>query len=257
MHRIILDLGCLSITSWGVMLVVAFIAGIWLAERRAARYGIAKSVIPDLAIVLIVAGVVGGRVMFIVENWSYFAKCPGEIIKVWEGGLCFQGGLGLAILSGIIFVKKKHVSVFKAMDVVAPSVALGLAFARIGCFLNGCCFGKPTNLPWGLIFPPDSPPRWVFDATVRVHPTQLYSCLAGVCICLIILLIEKKKTQRPQAYLFGVLLGLYGTWRFSIDFLRYYEPEIYLFPGFTHYQLISVVMIVVSFFFVFRREPAP
>ncbi|MCK4353583.1 prolipoprotein diacylglyceryl transferase [candidate division WOR-3 bacterium] len=242
MYRTIFDLGPFAITSWGVMLVVAFVAGVWLAEKRAKKYNIPKGVITDLSLVLIIAGVVGGRTAFVFENWGYYIQNPGEILKVWEGGLIFYGGLGLAILCGIIFLKKKKVKVTVGMDVVIPSVALGIFFGRIGCFLNGCCFGKPTNLPWGIVFPHDSPAGWIFNEPI--HPTQIYSSLAGLCIFGILLVIERKKLF--DSYLFWMFLVLYSGWRIGIDFLRYYESKVYLLPSLTHNQVVSILILLLS-----------
>ena len=254
MHRVIFSLGGLEVTSWGVMLVIAFVTGIWLAEHRAKKYEMPRSVIADLSLILIIAGVVGGRLSYILENLSYYAEYPGEIFKVWNGGLIFYGGIGLAVLCGIIFLKKRKVSVLRVMDIVAPSVASGLGFARIGCFLNGCCFGKPTNLPWGIVFPLDSPARWVFDEPISLHPTQLYSSLAGFCMFLILLIIEKYKKKRAPGYLFWVFLILYSGWRFFVDFLRYYDPKAYLVWGLTHNQILSILIFLGAVGVILKNE---
>lgn len=246
MHRVILRLGGVEVTSWGVMLVIAFIAGIWLAERRCQKYGVPRAIIPDLSLVLIVAGVVGGRLAYVIENFSSYAEHPGEIFKVWEGGLIFYGGFILAIVCGIIFVKRKHISVARMMDIAAPSVALGLGFARIGCFLNGCCYGKQTNLPWGVVFPSDSPAGWVFDAPIPIHPAQLYSSIGAFSILAILLVVEKKGMRRASGYLFLMFLVLYSVGRFFIDFLRYYEPKVYLLGGLTHNQFVSIFIFLGS-----------
>lgn len=252
MFRVIFNLGGLSITSWGVMVVIAFAVGIWLAGKRALKYDIPKQIIGDLSVILILAGIVGGRLAFIIENMDYYSENPGQIFKIWEGGLIFYGGVGLAILCGIIFLKKRKVSVTKVMDVVAPTIALGLFFARIGCFLNGCCFGKPTNLPWGIAFPADSPVGWVFTGPVHVHPTQLYSSIAGLAIFGILLKLEKK--VRFSGYLFWMFLLLYSIWRFFIDILRYYEPKAYLFWGLTFNQLISILIFLLSIVIILKHH---
>lgn len=255
MHRVIVELWGLSITSWGVMLVIAFVVGIWLAEKGAIKYGIPKTIIQDLSVVVIISGIVGGRVTYIIENWSHYAKYPGEMFKVWEGGLIFYGGLGLAVLFGIIFLKRKKVNILKVMDLIAPLIVLGLGLARVGCFLNGCCFGKPTSLPWGVVFPANSPPRWVFSEHIRIHPTQLYESIAGVCMFLILLMIEKKK-RFSYGYLFGIFLATYGGWRFTTDFLRYYESKALILFGLTHSQIVSILMILVAVvLLIHRRHP--
>ena len=127
-------------------------------------------------------------------------------------------------------------------------MALGLGIARIGCFLNGCCFGKPTHLPWGVIFPADSPAGWAYEGVTRVHPTQIYETMAAVCMFLILLIAEKK--HRPYGYLFGLFLALYGGWRFFVDFLRHYDSKVYLFLGLTHNQVTSILIFLFSLWFM-------
>lgn len=247
MHREIFNLGALSITSWGVMLAIAFIVGIWLSDRRAGKYNIPRPIIADLSFVVIVSSVIGGRVAYVIENFSYYLEKPGEIFKVWEGGMILYGGIGLAVLCGIIFLKKKHISILAVMDVMAPSIALGLGFGRIGCFLNGCCFGKPTSLPWGVTFPTDSPAGWAFTSPTCVHPTQIYESIIGFCLFGVLLLLEKRffATKRQgSGYLFWILLGLYAIWRFFIDFVRYYESNAFVIGKLTHGQVVSVCILV-------------
>ncbi|MDI6840122.1 MAG: prolipoprotein diacylglyceryl transferase [bacterium] len=250
MHRIIFNFGPFTVTSYGVMLLIAFVVGIWLAEKRAEKYRVPREIISNLSIVLIITGVIGARFAYVFENMDYYVKYPGEILKVWDGGLIFYGGFGLAVLCGLIFLKKRKVKIAPVLDIVAPSIALGFFFARIGCFLNGCCFGKPTNLPWGVVFPENSPVGWVFNTPVRIHPTQLYESFAGLCIFITLLTFEKKKlfVRRIlwKGYLFWLFLVLYSGWRFFVDFLRYYESKAYLLWGLTHNQLASIFVLLLS-----------
>lgn len=254
MHRIILQFAGLTITSWGVMLVIAFLIGIWVAERRAKKYNISPSLIADLSVILIIAAIVGGRIEFIIENYSQYADNPGDIFKVWEGGLIFYGGFVLAIVCGIIFMKAKKISISDGLNLFAPSIALGLFFARIGCFLNGCCFGKETTSCLGVVFPADSPAGWVFKGETAVLPTQLFESLAGLAMFGILLLIEKKKKKLNYGYLFWALLLMYSVWRFFIDFFRYYEQQAYIIGNLTHNQIVSIIIFIVSLAVILKSE---
>jgi phosphatidylglycerol:prolipoprotein diacylglycerol transferase len=142
--------------------------------------------------------------------------------------------------------------------VIAPSFAFGLALTRIGCFLNGCCFGKPCSLPWGIQFPLDSPAGSTLPG-VRLHPTQLYSSLFDGALVAVLLLAERKK--RPDGFLFSLFFMLYGLFRFFIDFVRYYEPSVRfgaLGMNLTFNQLIALSMVLVGFAMamVLRARPA-
>lgn len=249
MHRIILDLGFISITSWGVMLAIAFVVGIWICDKRASKYNIPRLVIGDLIFVIIISSVIGGRLAYIIENFNYYLEQPGEIIKVWEGGMILYGGIGLAVLCGVLFLKNRKINIPPVMDIVAPPIALGLTFGRLGCFLNGCCFGKPTNLPIGVTFPTDSPAGWTFHSHTSVHPTQIYESIFGLCTFGVLLFIEKKfftGKKQGRGYLFWILLLMYSIWRFFIDLLRYHESNAYISAKLTHGQVVSICIFIGS-----------
>jgi phosphatidylglycerol:prolipoprotein diacylglycerol transferase len=249
MHRIILDLGFISITSWGVMLAIAFIIGIWLSDRRAVKYNVPRLIIGDLTFVIIISSVIGGRLAYIIENFSYYLERPGEMLKVWEGGMILYGGIGLAVLCGMMFLKYKKTNILPVMDIMAPALALGIGIGRLGCFLNGCCFGKPTNSPCGMTFPADSPAGWTFTSPTAVHPTQIYESIFGFCLFGLLLLIEKrlfKAKKQGYGYLFWILLLIYSIWRFFIDFVRYFESNAYIIAKLTHGQVVSICILVGS-----------
>jgi phosphatidylglycerol:prolipoprotein diacylglycerol transferase len=194
------------------MIIISFTIGVWIAMRRSRKYDMPKSIIFDLSVIFIVAGIIGGKIAFILENINYYLRYPHKMFKTWEGGFIFYGGFIFAFLSGIIFLKVKKIKIFTVLDIFTPSIALGLGLVRIGCFLSGCCFGKPTNIPLGVIFPHNSPPSSILKKTIPLHPTQLYSSLVGICIFFILLRLEKKK--KYSGYTFGMFLVLYSIWRF-------------------------------------------
>jgi len=261
MYQTLFKIGPFPIRSWGVMLAIAFVVGIIMAQKRAKRYDIGPSFILDLSIIILISSIVGARLAYVIDHLDFYLHSPSKIFGEWEGGLIFcgglvfYGGLLLAIPVSIYYARKRKVNVHKLMDVLAPSLAIGLFFARIGCFLNGCCFGKPTNLPIGVIFPGDSPAGWLFN--VPIHPTQLYSSFAGLVMFLILRQLERVK--KFDSELFWYFLGMYGSWRFFVDFLRYYEQSEYVVFNLTFNQLISLLILTFSIWRIWygRKKAVP
>ncbi len=158
------------------------------------------------------------------------------------------GGVVLAIISGIFYLRLKKQNVWQVADILAPAFPLGIFLTRIGCFLNGCCFGKPvSDHVWGVIFPDTCPAGYTFPGTA-LYPTQLFSSLKGLAILALVLYLERFK--RFQGYSFWLMLGLFGIGRFVIDFYRYYEPSMVLTRignvAFSVNQGVSLIIVVIS-----------
>ena len=245
MYRTILQIGPINIRSWGLMLAIAFIVGIIIAEKRAKKYGLLPQQVVNLGLIIIIAGVAGARLLFILEHIKDFTANPYEIFAVWQGGLSYYGGFILAFLCAFFYLKKNKIPVGAMMNVLAPSLAIGFFFGRIGCFLNGCCFGEPTIMPWGVIFPEEAPARWIYSAPIKLHPTQLYSSISGLMSFFILLLLEKKfKFMKRDGLLCFSFFILYGLWRFIIEFFRHHES--YIVGWFTEGQALSIAIIIFS-----------
>jgi phosphatidylglycerol:prolipoprotein diacylglycerol transferase len=247
------------------MLALAFLTAVWLAQRDAKRKGIDPDTVGDMAIWLLISGVLGARLMFVILNPSLFSITrPFDLLKIWEGGLVFYGGVIAAIPVAIFILKKKGVQVWDFGDLVMPYLALAHGIGRVGCFLNGCCFGKPSNLPWALSFPKlvdetgvvvgspvyehqlyyCEPPLITADAarSLPVHPTQLYSALGLAIICGLLLLLWKKRSFKGQ--IFWSYLLLYSVFRFGIEFLRDDTPQILW--GLKISQLVGIPMFLTA-----------
>ncbi len=227
MLPVLLRVGNFQLYSYGVMLFISFVLGIYLVEQRAKRFGVDPKKITDLAIWVLVAVVLGSRLFYVAFHWGEFKNNLIDIIRFWGNppglsGLMFYGGFLGAFLAGLIFVWVNRLPLVKLLDSVAPAIVLGEGFTRIGCFLNGCCFGKPTNSCLGVVFPPNSPAGAQFF-NQPIHPTQLYSSFAGFILFLIALLLERKKLK--PGILFTTILILYSLFRFGIDFVRFYEDS--------------------------------
>jgi phosphatidylglycerol:prolipoprotein diacylglycerol transferase len=223
MFPTVLKIGNLHIYSYGVMLFISFVCGIAIVEHRAKRFGVDSKKVTDLALWVLLAVVLGSRLFYVAFHWSEFSSDLIGIIAFWRGGLAglmFYGGFLGGIIAGFLFVYLNKLPVRKLMDAIAPAVMLGEGFTRIGCFLNGCCFGAPTCSPFGLVFPPNSPAGATFLGQ-PIYPTQLYSSAAGFVLFLFALWIEKRRLK--PGVLAAILLIIYSLFRFGIDFVRYYE----------------------------------
>ncbi len=225
MLPVLIRIGNFQLYSYGVMLFISFVLGIMIVERRAKRFGVEPKRITDLALWVLLAVVLGSRLFYVAFHWDEFRNDLVGIIRFWGNppglsGLMFYGGFLGAFIAGLVFVWLNRLPLLKMLDAVAPALVLGEGFTRIGCFLNGCCFGKPTTCPLGMVFPAGSAAGAQFP-NQAIHPTQLYSSLAGFVLFGVALLLERRKLK--PGVLFGIILLLYSLFRFGIDFVRYYE----------------------------------
>jgi phosphatidylglycerol:prolipoprotein diacylglycerol transferase len=204
--------------------------------RRAPKRGVTPDLIYDLSIVLIIASVLGSRSLYILTHRADYHSVL-DVVALWEGGATFYGGFVLALAGTLAFLRRKRISFLIVADVCSPSISLGFPFTRIGCFLSGCCFGKPTSSIFGVVFPAHSPAGYLCPG-VPVHPTQLYSSLLGLVITGLLLAAERK--PRSTGFTFALLCVLYGAARFAEDSLRYYEPSARLGAHLTVSQVISL-----------------
>ncbi len=219
MYPEILRIGDFVISSFGVMVAVAFLAAYWVASKEFKRKGLPEDLLGNILISAMVGGILGAKILYIVENVSLqeFMSNPLQYL-LSRGGLTFYGGFIVAIVLVIIVARRYRVDFWELGDALAPSLALGYAIGRIACFLVGDDYGTPTNLPWGMSFPKGLPPT-----TDTVHPTQLYETLIMGLIFAYLWSIRKRNYK--TGYLFSLYLILAGTERFMIEFLRNTTPS--------------------------------
>ncbi len=247
MHPVLFHIGSLPIRSYGVMVAIAFAAAIWLARRRAPARGVDPDTIIDLSFFVIIASILGARLTYVIVHWEYYANDPLRALKVWDGGLALYGGLIAGILCGLLFFSRRRVDAWVGADIVAPSLALGIGLGRIGCFLNGCCFGQPCAVPWGVTFPPGSGAGTHYHE-ILIHPTQLYESAAAFAVLGLLLLLDRRR--RFPGFLLWVFVLLLSLTRFLVDPLRYYESTSMAVESaslsLTSNQLIGLVLALVS-----------
>lgn len=215
MHPVAFDLGPLTINWYGIMVAIAFVVGLWTTTRRARLDGLRPESIADIAPWIIVAGILGARTLYVLSYWkeSFAGEPWTEVIMIQRGGLVFYGGLMGSVLGTLIFVRWKKLPLMKVCDAFAPSIALGHVFGRIGCLMNGCCYGAACHLPWAIHFPKE-------HATEGqgVHPTQLYE--AGLNLVLYILLERMYRHKRFDGQVFGAYLIAYAILRVVVELFR-------------------------------------
>jgi len=231
MFPVICHIGPLTIYSYGVMMAMAIFTCGYFLGKEAVSNGIRKEFVYDLIFWCVFGGIIGARLFYIALNPGFFLENPLEVIMVQHGGLVWQGGLIAGAISGIIFVKRKKWDVLRVLDIFAPYLALGQAIGRLGCFLNGCCYGKPFQ--WGIYFP-------VHEAWL--HPTQLY--LSGALFLIFFILKKFQKREHQIGDVFLVFLILDAVQRFFIEFFRDDHPgtSFYL----STFQWTSILIVIAS-----------
>ncbi|PIE75218.1 MAG: prolipoprotein diacylglyceryl transferase [Deltaproteobacteria bacterium] len=217
MHPVFFHFEPLNITihTYGVMAAAGFFLAIMTASFFAEKEGIKKDFILDLSTYIIISAIIGARVFYLFVDPSYFFAHPIEIFKIWKGGLVFYGGFIFAAFTALIFIKLKGLPLGKISDIAAPSLAIGHAVGRIGCFFAGCCYGRPTDLPIGIIFKDE---HSLAPLNACLHPTQLYSVISNFLIFIIMVIFFRLKKRDGDVFL--LYLFLYGISRTIIEYFR-------------------------------------
>lgn len=238
------------IKSYGLLLALSFALGLWLSLGRGRRRGISPEAITDLVFAVLVASIVGVRLMYVMTHLSEFRPWYRAFF-IWDGGLTLYGGIGLATLTVWWLCRRQGLRFLDVADVFSPGVALGIGLTRVGCFLAGCCFGRPSECSFAVRFPEDAPATIRFGS-VSVHPTQLYGAAAGFLVFGALLLLERRPA--PRGATFWRFLLLYGVARFVEDAYRYYEPEQVTAFGWSNNQWISAVLVLVGLLALVRAH---
>lgn len=238
MHPILFSFGPVHLYSFGVLVAIGVLCAVLLLKANARRVSIQPDTVVDLAIATVVGGFIGARLFYVVQYWDFFLQSPLDIIKIWEGGIVLYGGLIGGLLGFSIFVRLKRLPFLVSLDLFVPALALAQGFGRIGCFLNGCCFGEVTEVPWSVQFP---------FLDYRVHPTQLYEAIFCFLLATFLLFLWRKHLRAGAVA--AAYFILYPMGRFLFEFFRGDNAKSFL--NFTLHQWISIALIVSTLIVLF------
>ncbi len=247
MHSIAFEIGGFTLYWYGILTAFGFFAAFWLANRNAVRSGLSMNAIPDLAPWLIGGAVVGARLLYVISYWNedFAGKPLWEIFMLRRSGLVYYGGLIGASLATVFYCWWKKYPLWKMADCITPGIALGHGFGRIGCLMTGCCYGRPTDLPWAIHFPHD---HWTHG--VGVHPTQIYE--SGLNFALFGFLAWVLSRKKFDGQVFAVYLMCYAVVRSFVELFRGdYTPAhivAFLTPG----QLVSIGTFAAGAFLIWK-----
>jgi len=219
MYPILFRIGSFPVNTYGVFLALAFLCAIFVTVRLAARDGLPKEKIYDLCLWLLLSSLIGSKLLMLFTEPEYRAdpKLLFSLDFLRSGGV-FYGGLIGALLAGFFLMRRWRLPWWKTADACAPGIALGNFFGRQGCFSAGCCWGKPTTLPWGVQFTEAGHEITGVPTGVHLHPTQLYESFAMLIVFFFLLWLHKKKKFSGQVIL--AYVAIYATVRFLIEFVR-------------------------------------
>jgi phosphatidylglycerol:prolipoprotein diacylglycerol transferase len=238
MYPTLFKVGSIGISSFSVMVIIAFLVAYKISEMEFRRRGFEEGLVDTLLIACIIGGLVGAKVLFLFQN-ATISELISNPLRYLSSGLTFFGGfIGATILIWLITWKKK-LDFWSVLDAIAPSLTIAYSIGRIGCFLVGDDYGTPSSLPWAVAFPQGAPPT-----TQRVHPTQIYETIAMAVVFAFLWRIRK---QSPApGWLTGITFVLMGIERFLIEFIRTTTPS--FIPGLSQAQLISIALVAIGFF---------
>jgi phosphatidylglycerol:prolipoprotein diacylglycerol transferase len=251
------SLGPVTVYSYGVLLAASYLLGLRLAMWRAKKWGLEPNRVLDLGIYIIIAALVGAKLLLLVVDFDQFSR-PEELLTLARSGGVFYGGLLLAVAVAFWYIARHRMPFWTTCDVFAPGIALGHVTGRLGCLAAGCCYGKPTDVPWAIIFTnPAAQANVGTPLGIPLHPTQIYEAGAELLILLLILATENRGRRFPGRT-FWTYMFLYAVSRYIIEIYRG-DPRGTVFGVFSTSQFISVVLAPLSIamlVWLSRRTPA-
>jgi phosphatidylglycerol:prolipoprotein diacylglycerol transferase len=239
-------IGSFSVPTYGFLVALGVLVGLWISVRNSEKQGINPDDAWNFGIVVVLCGIFGAKVLYIINDWSTYAANPREIFSLdtLQAGGVFSGGLIAAFIGAAWYIRKHHMPALATCDAFAPGLALGHAFGRVGCFSAGCCFGKPTNHFWGVVF--TNPLANSISGTplnVRLQPTQLFE--SAVELAIFVILTWRFSRKKFDGQIFGLYLMLYGVARYFLEFIRDDPGRGSVFGGImSGTQLISILLVL-------------
>ena len=244
MYPELFSIGPVTVYSYGVLLAASYLLGLRLAMWRAKRWGLDPNRVLDLGIYIIIAALVGAKLLLLIVDFDQFRR-PEELLSLARSGGVFYGGLLLAVAVAFWYIARHRMPFWTTCDLFAPGIALGHVTGRLGCLAAGCCYGKPTDVPWAIVFTnPSAQANVGTPLGIPLHPTQLYE--AGAALLILVLLLATERRGRPFAgRTFWAYMFLYAVSRYIIEIYRG-DPRGTVFGIFSTSQFISVVLAPLS-----------
>ncbi len=241
-------IGNFSLPTYGLLVSIGVLTGLWISVRNSEKQGIDPENAWNLGILVVLAGIIGAKVLYILVDWTYYSSHPGEIFSfsTLQAGGVFSGGLVAGLAAAAWYVRKHQMPALATCDAFAPGLAMGHAIGRVGCFAAGCCYGKPTDHFWGVTFTNPLAQLWVGTPLHEaLEPTQLIESAAELLIFAILMWLLKRKKFDGQV--FGTYLFLYGIARYFIEFLRGDPGRGSVFGGImSGTQLIAIGLVIMG-----------
>lgn len=241
-------IGSFSLPTYGLLVSIGVLLGLWISVRNSEKQGIDPEHAWNFGILVVLCGIVGAKILYIVNDWGYYTSHPSEIFSfaTLQAGGVFSGGLIGAFIAAFWYIRKNRMPALATCDAFAPGLALGHAIGRVGCFAAGCCYGKPTNHFWGVTFTSPLAQAWVgTPLNQALEPTQLFESAVELANFFILMWLLKRKKFDGQV--FGSYLFLYGIARFFLEFIRDDPGRGEVFGGImTGTQLISLLLVVMG-----------
>ena len=243
-------IGSLTVHTYGLFLVLGITIGLLVALRLGKSQGMSPQAIMDMGFIIILSALVGSRLAYVLMNISYYRDHPLDMIIFWKGGLVFSGGLIAVLLALGWYLRRHRFSFWKIGDLLAPSAAIGQGIGRLGCLMAGCCYGKPTDLKWGVVF---THPNSLAPLNIPLHPTQLYGALSGFVIFGVLFYLHTKKQFEGQLLLWFLIL--HSTARLFVERFRGDERGFILGSDMTVTQLFALLILFSAVIALFMRKP--
>jgi phosphatidylglycerol---prolipoprotein diacylglyceryl transferase len=241
-------IGSFNVPTYGFLVSLGVLIGLWVSVRNSQKQGIDPDHAWNLGILVVLCGILGAKILYIINDWSTYAAHPGEIfsLSTLQAGGVFSGGLIGALLAAAWYIRKHHMPALGTCDAFAPGLALGHAIGRIGCFSAGCCYGVPTTHWWGVTFTNPLAAELVgTPLNQKLEPTQLFESAVELANFFILTWMLKRKKFEGQV--FGAYLVLYGVARFFLEFIRDDPGRGSVFGGLmSGTQLISIFLVIIG-----------
>jgi phosphatidylglycerol---prolipoprotein diacylglyceryl transferase len=250
--------GHFFLPTYGLLVSTGVLIGLWISVRNSERLGYNGDDAWNLGILVVLCGIVGAKILYVINDWNYYTSHPREIfsINTLQAGGVFSGGLLGAFIAAAWYVRKHHMPALGTCDAFAPGLALGHAFGRVGCFAAGCCYGKETHHWWGVVF--HNPLAHEITGTplnVPLEPTQLLECAVELANFFFLMWLLKRRKFDGQ--IFGAFMFIYGVARFFLEYLRGDPGRGSVFGGaMTGTQLISIGLVLAGGFIWWLRPAA-